>query len=619
MARPESPCLSIAIARLRTAGANHFATWVLQAPYPSGYVHHDCMWPETLSQAWQAWQEMFSPSGTIHELPLNPDGSFISLENSKKIEEDQEKPTPHPLQLPLSGPSVSAPPPGKGGWGDRGEQNPLPQPASYSSRLMQHLGIGLWQWLFEGPIQASLHESKGIAIGQNQPLRIRIDLREPYLIALPWEIMQPQAGQPAISLSQQLLFSRTTSNVEPLPALRLAESLNILLVLGQAEPTSSNANSQFSVNSRQLQLEAEAQALANVLENASHTDESGQYFDVSVPTRVDTSIEPTPAELIARLETGAYNILFYAGHGIPGPDGGLLFLRPDTTINGTELAQVLVRCRVTVAVFNACWGAQPAVENVRSPTGQQQAIARSSLAEVLIHHGVPAVLGMRDSIADREALSFIQTFAQALAGRMSVDRAVAVARQQLLTLYKFNQPAWTLPVLYMHPEFDGQLTEPADDLKTELPANSSTWLGRLPSCAYLRGRGQPNPKSRSSNASQVWPIRANLVRVGRWEENDVVIREQWVSQKHAEIFCRNSVGDLRGEPNYFLRDFSRYGTLVLESQGWKRVHHEEVLLRSGTQLKFGSSQGQVFEFTIEEPKTPGYTETEGSGPDREGA
>src|SRR4028119_146765 len=85
MARPESPCLSIAIARLRTAGANHFATWVLQAPYPSGYVHHDCMWPHTLSQSWKAWQEMFSPSGTIHELPLNPDGSIFSPENSQNI------------------------------------------------------------------------------------------------------------------------------------------------------------------------------------------------------------------------------------------------------------------------------------------------------------------------------------------------------------------------------------------------------------------------------------------------------------------------------------------------------------------------------------------------------
>jgi len=573
MARPQSPCLSIAIARLRTAGANHFATWVLQAPYPSGYVHHDCMWPHTLSQSWKAWQEMFSPSGTIHELPLNPDGGFVSPENSQNILAETEQRSP--------------------------QQNPQP-PISYSSRLMQHMGMNLWQWLFEGPIQGSLQESKGIAIGQNLPLRVRIDLREPYLIALPWEIMQPQPSQPTISLSQQLLFSRTTSNVEPLPPLHPAESLNILLVLGQAEPGRS-ANSLFSSsNNGHLQLGEEALALARVLESACQTDASGNYSDISVPTRVDTLIEPTAAELISRLETQSYNILFYAGHGIPGPDGGLLFLGPDTTINGTELAQVLVRCRVTLAVFNACWGAQPAVERLHSTNGQQQAIARSSLAEVLIHHGVPAVLGMRDSIADREALSFIESFAQALAGRMSVDRAVAVARQRLLAVYGFNQPAWTLPVLYMHPEFDGQLTDPVDDLTTELPLNSSTGLGRLPSSAYLRGRDRPNVKSTEST-NQVWPIRAGIVRVGRWEQNDVVIREQWVSQKHAEIFCRNSIGDTEGEPSYFLRDFSRYGTLVLGPEGWQRIHHQELLLRSGTQLKFGSSQGQIFEFTIEVP------------------
>ena len=164
-------------------------------------------------------------------------------------------------------------------------------------------------------------------------------------------------------------------------------------------------------------------------------------------------------------------------------------------------------------------------------------------------------------------------------------------------------------MLYMHPEFDGQLTEPVDDLKTELPLNSSTWLGRLPSCAYLRGRDRPNVKSTEST-NQVWPIRAGMVRVGRWEENDVVIREQWVSQKHAEIFCRNSIGDSRGESSYFLRDFSRYGTLVLGAQGWQRVHHQELLLHSGVQLKFGSSQGQIFEFTIEVEKTSGYSETD---------
>ncbi|MGE5658990.1 MAG: CHAT domain-containing protein [Actinomycetota bacterium] len=568
MPRPDSPCLSIAIARLRTAGANHFATWVLQAPYPSGYVHHDCLWPETLSQTWQAWQEMFSPHTLVQSATASP--ALLAL------------------ALPSTDAAVTGPTP------------------SYSSRLMQHLGMNLWQWLFEGPIRSSLHESKGIAIGQNQPLRVRLDLREPDLIAIPWEIMQPQAGQPAISLSQQLLFSRTTSDVEPLPPLRPTDSLNILLVLGEQ-----GGNSPLTP----LQLEQEAVALANVL-NTNKIDPNGHYLESSVPTRVDILIQPTAAELISYLETGQasgnrgsggtspYNILFYAGHGMPGPDGGLLFLRSDTTLNGTELAQVLVRCRVTLAVFNACWGAQPAVEPSTS-SGNLQAMPRSSLAEVLIHHGVPAILGMRDSIADREALSFIQAFAQALSQRMAIDQAVATARQQLLTLYKFNQPAWTLPVLYMHPQFDGELIQPVDDIKTELPPNSSTWVGRSLPSAYLRSHTD------SPGASErVWPIRAGIVRVGRQEDNDIVIREQWVSQKHAEIFCRNSVAEAKTEPAYFLRDFSRYGTLILGPDGWQRVHHQELPLQSGVQLKFGSSQGQTLEFIIEISQTSHQTKSD---------
>jgi hypothetical protein len=68
-------------------------------------------------------------------------------------------------------------------------------------------------------------------------------------------------------------------------------------------------------------------------------------------------------------------------------------------------------------------------------------------------------------------LSFIEVFTRSLLGfkdkeaqmsklfpspRVPIDQAVRIARQQLLTLYKYNQPAWTLPILYMHPEFDGQ-------------------------------------------------------------------------------------------------------------------------------------------------------------------
>lgn len=557
MPRPESPCLSIAIARLKTPEANRFASWVLQAPHQRGYVHHDRPWPENLSHIWRGWLEMFSPQSLPNFTPIVPSGG-------------EKKLTPN-INESSSG-----------------------QNLSYTARLMQNLGISLWQWLFDGPMEASLNQSQGIAIGQDRPLRVRLELREPDLIALPWEIMQPGAGLPAISLSRELLFSRTTSEVNPLSDRLPTQSLNVLLVLGENPSLERNnlEKNNLEKNNKdgelQLQLEREAAYLAEILEGSARTDSNLDNSNLTVPCRVDTLIQPTAAELIAKIDTKTYNVLFYAGHGEPGPDGGWLFLGPGTVLNGTELAQVLVRGGVTLAVFNACWGALPA--RAREESGGGKYIPRSSLAEVSIHHGVPAVLGMRDAISDREALSFIKAFAKSLSEGMDIDRAVAVARQNLLTLYKFNQPAWTLPVLYMHPEFDGQLVEVVEDVVTQLPTNSATRLGHSLSRAYLRLVGSDN---------EAWPLWPGILRVGRWPENDVVVQERWVSQKHAEIFSRNSMPEMGNEPTYFLRDFSRYGTLISEGAGWVRIHRQEVALQSGTLLKFGSSQGQTFEFVIE--------------------
>jgi hypothetical protein len=537
----ENPCLSLAIARLSKAGAENFAIWVLNAPYPGGYVHHDCTWSESMTQTWLAWQEMFSLRGLPH-VPL----VHHATQSARNLPPDSD-------------------------IGANG------QTTSYSSRLMQRLGIDLWAWLFEGPIQNVLAQSQGIAIGLNKPLRLRLEIRDPDFIPLPWETMQQMAGKQAISLSQQLLFSRTTSDVDALkPFTRSNQTLNILLVLGQdgQRPTRSAAD---------LQLEQEAAALTNVLKACGKPNTSSERFVAPVACHVETLVQPTPAELIAALETGLYNVLFYAGHGEPAPDGGLLFLRPDANINGTELAQVLVRTQVTLAVFNACWGAQP--DQVGSQT-----MPRSSLAEVLIHHGVPAVLGMRDSIADREALSFIQTLAQALAARMPIDQAVAVARQQLLTLYKFNQPAWTLPVLYMHPQFEGELIKPIEDGITELPSLPPSWVGTPAPIAALRSLDLTD---------KVWRIRGGLMRVGRRPENDLVIHEQSVSQQHAEIICRDDFSTQEVGATYFLRDFSRNGTWILRTNGWQKIHHQEVPLQSGIQLKFGSTHGQTLEFIIE--------------------
>ena len=296
--------------------------------------------------------------------------------------------------------------------------------------------------------------------------------------------------------------------------------------------------------------------------------------------RVDTLVQPTPDELVAKLKSHQYNVFFYAGHGMPAPDGGLLILNDLGGIDGTELAQLLVQCKVKLAVFNSCWGAQPYQH-------QQQAVPRSSLAEVLLHYGVPAVLAMRDPIADREALSFIQTFTQALAHRLSIDEAVAIARQQLLILYKFNQPAWTLPILYMHPEFDGELIRPLAAAITEIP-----YIPQVIPVAYMR--------SLSFHTHPDFSIEQGLMRVGRSGDNDLVIVEPWVSQRHAEIIFRAPSMSNPTDGIYYLRDSSRFGSYVLDCEGkWLRIHAREFPLESGMQVKFGSEEGQILEFRME--------------------
>ncbi len=530
----EHPSLNVAVARLVATEPGNYAVWVLKAPYPGGYTIENCNWTIDLSQLWLGWQELFSSGAQPYCLPCH-----------QGIEIPQ-------LELEIVKPT-----------GDE-------QPQIYSSRLMQGLGVNLWQWLFGGQVGNAVATSQGMAIGQSKSLRLRLEIRDPDSIPLPWEIMQQQPGKPAISIDRQVLFSRTNSDVNPLPPQRLDRSIKILLVLGTNPP-----------GSPPLDLERESATISQILRNTMPIGYNPPNRFNPAGCQVDTLVQPTAQSLIAKLESEQYNLFFYAGHGKAAPDGGLLLLNDNSgDLNGTELAQVLVRRGVKLAVFNSCWGAQPYKH-------KQQAVPRSSLAEVLLHHGVPAVLAMRDIIADREALTFIQTFTQALARRVSIDEAVSIARQQLLTQYKYNQPAWTLPILYMHPEFNGELIRPLTEAITEIPS-----IPLAIPVAYVR--------SLSFHTNPDYPIIGGSMRIGRSGDNDLAIVEPWVSQRHAEIIYRPPASGDRLRGIYYLRDSSRFGSYVLTEEGkWHKVHAQEFPLESGMQLKFGSEEGQIVEFRIE--------------------
>ncbi|MCY7393356.1 MAG: FHA domain-containing protein, partial [Leptolyngbyaceae cyanobacterium CAN_BIN12] len=147
--------------------------------------------------------------------------------------------------------------------------------------------------------------------------------------------------------------------------------------------------------------------------------------------------------------------------------------------------------------------------------------------------------------------------------------------------------AWTLPVLYMHPEFDGELLTPIAAIApghTQIGAESSTSVACL----------------RSLQDNRVWQIRGGYMTIGRSPDNDLILREEeaGASREHAMILRRESQETL-DDATYFLRDVSRFGTWVsLADKGWQRVHQQEVLLLPGSQIKFGSSQNNPLEFTI---------------------
>src|SRR5689334_21478670 len=108
------PSLILAITRLLNTGTDNFAIWVVKAPYPSGHVLRDCVWPVELTQVWQEWRQMFA--GHNH-LVLPPNSTS---QNSNLLPTDS---------ISFSSNQTTGP---------------------YSSRLMQYLGMLLWRWLFDG-------------------------------------------------------------------------------------------------------------------------------------------------------------------------------------------------------------------------------------------------------------------------------------------------------------------------------------------------------------------------------------------------------------------------------------------------------------------------------------
>jgi tetratricopeptide (TPR) repeat protein len=333
----------------------------------------------------------------------------------------------------------------------------LPMP---SSSLMD-LGYQLYGALFQGTLRDSWLTAQGIAQHRREALRLRLGLKGSRLPRLPWEVLH----------GTDVPIERFYQQGGLIPAPRpLATGTHVIFSRYQPSPRLTGDRVSFTVEPDQplrvlmaiatpsdqerLELYREATQLQQELRTQTNALPDG--FTGSLPDIQLTILnQPGREQLTQTLEQGRYHIFHYSGHSDLGANGGRLYLVNSRTglteiLSGDDLAGLLVNNGIRLAIFNSCRGAYTA----SAPVNERE----RNLAESLVSRGVPAVLAMAEQIPDNVALTLTWLFYRNLKLGYPIDLSLSRARQGLISAYGSNQLYWALPILYLHPEFDGYLT-----------------------------------------------------------------------------------------------------------------------------------------------------------------
>ncbi|MEM7555673.1 MAG: cell division protein HetF [Cyanobacteria bacterium P01_A01_bin.84] len=306
------------------------------------------------------------------------------------------------------------------------------------------LGQQLYNALFQGTLRDSWITAQGIAQNHQQVLRLRLGLKDSKLARLPWEVMH--AGDRPLATGPYVAFSRYQSGVAgsrldsrnmPIPL----EEGGIKVLMTVASPTD---------KARLDLLKQEAIKLQAELHRSTNVD--GELPEIQLTLLQ----QPGREELTQALEQGRYHILHYSGHSNIGANGGEIYLVSSRTgltetLSGDDLAGLLVNNNIQMAVFNSCLGSYGATSNQNEETGE------SNLTETLVKRGIRCVLAMSERIPDDVALTLTQLFYRNLSQAYSIDLCVSRMRQGLISAYGSHQMYWALPILYLAPDFHGNL------------------------------------------------------------------------------------------------------------------------------------------------------------------
>jgi tetratricopeptide (TPR) repeat protein len=259
---------------------------------------------------------------------------------------------------------------------------------------------------------------RGMAGGQ--PVRLRLDLPDSSLAALPWEAARHE--ERFLGLDSDWAIVRHQGSMGT-PAPLRGSSLRVTVAW---------ANPGSGARPPLPHLRAEVGAIAEVLRRWP-----------GLRMEVDEVPYATPAALEQHLRERPPHILHFVGHGDRRPSGGVLVLHGSTAgaeavVYGEELARWLGSGETRLVLLSAC------------RTGGENGSVGAELARL----GIPAVLGMQHDVRDAHAVRFSEAFYRALAAGDPVDSAALAGRRAASTV----GPDWVAPVLYLAPGAEAAFT-----------------------------------------------------------------------------------------------------------------------------------------------------------------
>jgi hypothetical protein len=293
----------------------------------------------------------------------------------------------------------------------------------------EQAGDELFRAVFQGELLKAFQGCLAKARG-GPGLRIRLRLNDvPELAGLPWEYLYDAEGRGFLALSGRTPVVRYLELSEGLGTLLVEPPLRILAVI--STPQGYRELAEADEEWRRLVAALDPLLRSGLIE-------------------VERLERPTPAALESRLRTGTpVHVLHFVGHGgfsdLRG-EGVLVFEDENgkgAPVSGPSLAYLLQdHPSLRLAVLNACNGARGSRENTFAGT-----------AQVLVQHGVPAVIAMQAEVMDETACSFAEKFYRGLAAGLPVDACIGEVRRALAAE---RNPEWGTPVLYLRAT-DGRL------------------------------------------------------------------------------------------------------------------------------------------------------------------